>query len=309
MTSGPGSRRPGRPRRRGAAAALVAAVCVLTACTGGSAPGDGAAAPSGPFELPFGLQPVDGTTSLGRPADRDTVLYEFAGAPVTGRRVQAAYLVTSPDPVEVFQQWLDQLTTLPLDEIGVGPGILGTAQWLTALGSDRFQGDRPYDAAADLQLWATADGPVLLVDISVVADGGERPQAVAADRVPPPDLQVEGPPPGSGEALFTEKGTTLHVPVGARALFPTLPTPGGTGGSTSIVLAPDGEAAVRAMLAEAQAGTTGSQVTGPTTQVQRGARVTSASFEISAGGWSFEVVAVQGSDDTSATLFVTSAAD
>lgn len=91
--------------------------------------------------------------------------------------------------------------------------------------------------------------------------------------------------------------------------MPTLPTFGGTGGSTSVIAAEDADAAVQALLDEAQTVGQDGEVTGPEVTERDGARIISASFVICCGGWDFDVVAVRGPSDPYATLYVTSAAD
>lgn len=91
--------------------------------------------------------------------------------------------------------------------------------------------------------------------------------------------------------------------------MPTIPTFGGTGGSTSVLAAEDGEAAVQAMLDEAMAISDHGEVTGPAVAEVEGTRVVYASFVITAGGWEFDVVTARGLDDTYATVYVVSGAD
>ena len=50
-------------------------------------------------------------------------------------------------------------------------------------------------------------------------------------------------------------------------------------------------------------------VTGPEVMERDGARIVTASFVITAGGWGFDVVAVRAPGDPYATLYVTSSAD
>lgn len=260
--------------------------------------------------MPFGLRQVDGTAAVGRPASYEDVLVQYRGEPVRGRRLQAVYLVTQDDAVGAFRAWLDQLSVLPLDEVSVAAGDGRLGQWLVASGSTTYRQDEPFGAFAQLQLWATGAGPVLLVDVSV-RDGADpaRPTTSPLPPAPRPEREVPDARAEAGDVLFTEQGQSLHLPHGTRGLLPTLPTPGGTGGSASVLAADDGDAAVRALLEEAQERSDAGEVRGPTTTVEDGVRVVRAGFVIPAGGWGFQVVAVRGQDDAAATLIVTSGAD
>jgi hypothetical protein len=63
------------------------------------------------------------------------------------------------------------------------------------------------------------------------------------------------------------------------------------------------------MLDEALGISATAHVYGPEASEVAGVRVVRAGFTIEAGGWSFDVVAVQAPDDPFATVYVTSAAD
>jgi hypothetical protein len=78
---------------------------------------------------------------------------------------------------------------------------------------------------------------------------------------------------------------------------------------SSVIAAEDADAAVQALLVEAQAVGEDGAVTGPEVTERDGARIVTASFVITAGGWEFDVVAVQAPGDPYATLYVTSSAD
>ncbi len=181
-------------------------------------------------------------------------------------------------------------------------------------GTDRAAAGEPIAEESDrvdVQLWATDGDPVLLVSLdrglavaprnpTVVDDAGEPPE-------PPSD--VDGRRRTAGDRLFEEQGTEMHLPDATWSLMPTLPTFGGTGGSTSVIAAEDADAAVRALLDEAQASSDYGEVTEPEATDADGMRVIQAAFVISAGGWGFHVVAVEAPGDPYATLYITSAAD
>ncbi len=90
----------------------------------------------------------------------------------------------------------------------------------------------------------------------------------------------------------------------------TLPISGGTGGSYSVFAAEDGPAAVQALLDEAVATRQHGDVEEPKTlESSEGLEVVTGSFNISAGGWGFNVTSVRGPDDRVATVYVRSSAD
>ncbi len=288
--------------------ALLAALTLVGCSAGGSTPERSAQAAS--YELPFGLHEVEGTSSVGRPAAYEDVLFFFKDQPVEGTRLRAAYLVSGSDPIAVFQQWVDQLALLPLDDVAVSPGQAATGQWLTAFGTTTYRPDKPSGASAELQLWATAAGPVLLVDISVVPGADPaRPSVPTVPNALRPTTDVDSDPARAGEVLFAEKRQPVHLPDGTRGLLGTIPTPAGTGGSFTVVATKDAEKAVRALLDEAKTYAAAPDVRGPTSTVQDGVRVVRADFDIPGGGWGFDVVSVQADDDAEATLFVSSDAD
>lgn len=170
--------------------------------------------------------------------------------------------------------------------------------------------DEPSGDRANLELWATSRAPVLLVSIDKIR--GEPRHPAVTDEVgdaSAPSTTVEHAERSEGDALFTEQGDTLHLPEDARSLMPTIPTSGGTGGSTSVLAAPDPGDAVGALLDEASALSQDGETTGPTTSTVDGVDVVTGSFVIPAGGWEFWVVAVRAPDDDAATVYVTSAAD
>jgi hypothetical protein len=151
----------------------------------------------------------------------------------------------------------------------------------------------------------------MLVSLDRAGDDPPRAPEVRDDAgaTPAPGSVVDESERTAGHQLFSEQGDVVHLPEGTRALMPTIPTFGGTGGSTSVLAAEDGEAAVRAMLDEAMAVSDHGEVTGPVIAEVEGTRVVYASFVITAGGWGFDVVTAQGLDDTYATVYVVSGAD
>lgn len=261
------------------------------------------------FPLPFGLVQLDGTVPIGRPVVYDHDRGTFNNVPVHVRSLRAAYRVPAADAVAVFRDWVGQLDGLALNDVCVRAGGAGTGApepWLQATNCDYSGGDY-----ADLQLWATSSEPILLVSLDRAGDDPPRAPQVRDDAgaTPAPGSVVDESERTAGHQLFSEQGDVVHLPEGTRALMPTIPTFGGTGGSTSVLAAEDGEAAVRAMLDEAMAVSDHGEVTGPVIAEVEGTRVVYASFVITAGGWGFDVVTAQGLDDTYATVYVVSGAD
>lgn len=261
-------------------------------------------------DLPFGLTVVDGTEPIGRPAVVDEPAFSYNGQPVDARRLRAAFWVTARDPVAVVHAWVEQLDQLALDQVTIRRSLAGPEHWIDVTGGTAFVPDEPSGDRADLELWATSRGPVLLVSIDRIR--GEPRQPVVTDELgdaPEPSATVEQSERSEGDVLLTEQGDTLHLPEGSRSLMPTIPTSGGTGGSTSVLAAPDPVDAVVALLDEAAAVTENGETTGPTESTVDGVDVVTGSFVITAGGWEFRVVAARAPDDDAATVYVTSAAD
>jgi hypothetical protein len=293
---------------------VVAVWATVVACGGDGDSGDEAAesdeagtpAAVGPVELPFGLEAVEGTEPVGRVAVFDHVPYIQDGEPVASRSLRAAYRVTDDDPLTVFRAWAAQLDGMTLDEVHFLTITDGGADpWVQTV-------VRADDDRADLQLWATDEGPMLLVSLDRISDAPPRTPTVVDDVGDPPapepaDIGATGRT--GGDVLFNEQGATIHLPDGTTALMPTIPTQGGTGGSTSMLAAEDSEAAIDALLDEAQATNDSGEVNEPDVTVDDGVEVIIASFVIPAGGWGFDILSVQGPDDPTATLYVTSAAD
>lgn len=298
-------------RRRAAVAVLsVALVAASASCGDPASTGETSETGIESADLPFGLSVVDGTESIGRPGVVDEPSRTYDGQPVDARRLTAAFRVTADDPVAVVQSWVEQLDQLALDEVTVRHGD-APEHWIQVTGSTAYVPDEPPGDWADLQLWATSDGPVLLVSIDRVR--GERRQPAVTDDVvgdaPVSSATIEQPERSAGDELFTEQGDTIHLPEGSRSLMPTIPTFGGTGGSTSVLAAPDPADAVAALLDEAMSLSEHGETSGPTESTVDGVEVVTGSFVIPAGGWSFRVVAVRAPEDDAATVYVTSAAD
>jgi hypothetical protein len=260
------------------------------------------------FPLPFGLVQLDGTAPIGRPAIYDRDRGTFHDLPIRVRSLRAAYRVSAADAVAVFRDWVRQLDGLALNDVCVrgGAGTGAPKPWLQATNCDYSGGDY-----ADLQLWATTSEPILLVSLDRADDDPPSVPRVQDDagEIPTPGSVVDESERTAGDQLFSEQGDVVHVPEGTRALMPTIPTFGGTGGSTSVLAAEDGEAAVRAMLDEAMVISNDGEVTGPVIAEVENTRVVQASFAITAGGWTFDIVTVQGLNDAYATVYVVSAAD
>jgi hypothetical protein len=306
---------------------IAVAAAGLVACgDSGDSGGDTTEAAGEPtiaasFEVPFGLDELEGVEPIGRPAVVDRVYGTYEDQPVMALSVRAAYRVTADDPPAVVRDALGGLDGLTLDEasirgIGdpscpdcVGPGGI----WIT--GSASQESTEGFGDHAELQLWATDDGPVLLVALTRIVDNPEPPRIPTIDEDTGTGADADAPSPAdsparsAGDVLFTEQGDDIHVPAGTRTLVPTLPESCGTGGSTSVVAADDGEAAVQAMVDEARGHDEYGEVDGPDVTTIDGIDVIEASFVIPAGGWGFDVLAVRGPDDPYATVYVSSCAD
>jgi hypothetical protein len=292
-----------------------------------SAENESSIAPS--FDLPFGLEHVEGTTPIGRPMILDqAILYEEV--PIVSRSLDVAYRVTAEDPVAVFHTWVEQLATrgLALDTIDVRSGVDPTEPWMTAQGSAEFVLGEPAGDHASVQLWATTgDEPILLVGASRRVDGADEPRpATVVDRPSfsddperSPGLGVEGyrgvvvdeALPSVGDELFTEQGDTIHLPEGARALVPVVPVMAGTGGARAILAAEDAEAVIQALLDQATAlgEQKGGSSSGISYEEHDGTEVLRGSFAIPAGGWGFGVTSVRAPGDPWATVYVSTYAD
>ena len=258
----------------------------------------------GSYELPFGLRAVDGLTAIGRPAVSPSVDPTAPGSV----ELTAAFRVDADDPAGAFDAFVGQLGQS--DELRFGDVSVDSSDgdrtdpWLSAGGEGRDY--------LDLQLWTTEDRPILLVTVIQRPGDGDAEATTAGgpvDAGDPPASSLAWDERADGDVLFDEQGTDIHVPVGGRALAPTVPVFCGTGGSFSVLSADDGRAAVDALVAEAQASSSDGQTDGPDERDAGGVKVVTADFYIPAGGWSFDVVSVQGPDDGSATLYVSSCAD
>lgn len=298
-------------RRAGQCLGAILLLRLASCGTGGST-----ASSSGPVtsvELPFGLTVVDGSEPIGRPAVyRTDSLYH--GEPAGTRTLQAAFSVTDDDPVAVVRAWVEHLDRLALDEVTVQRDGTRPEQWMAVAGTPGFSGEQPPGDRADLQLWATTRDPVLLVTITVTANEmrGESHEPTVKDTAghpAAPKAEVGWKTRREGDELFTEQGDTMHLPAGTTSRMPTIPTFGGTGGSTSVLAATDAAETVAALLREAKASSRYGEVTGPTQSETDGLEVVTGSFVIPAGGWGFNVVGVRAPGDGSATLYVTSGAD
>jgi hypothetical protein len=263
------------------------------------------------FALPFELEQVAGTVPVGRPAVWEDVLYEYAGEPIRGTTLVAAYRVTGESPVAVIRLWAAQLDSLDLERVTIRSGE-NSGAWVQAFGHStlEFQPDQSKLDSADLQLWTTRSQPILLISITRASDDQRSPEVVDDAGDPPePAPVVADDERGPGDELFTEKGHVMHLPPGTRTLMPTLPVTSGTGGSASVLAADDGPAAVQALLDEAvrigRHDGASEVIIDEIDEVE----IAHARFVIPAGGWSFYAVSVRGPDDPHATLYVYSSAD
>jgi hypothetical protein len=308
------------------AGTLVSLVCPVGAVAcgsedvdGPSATGDGSVTTTVPliaesFDLPFGLVDSDGTVPIGRPAVFEQDLYSYNGVPVRSSSLRAAYRVTDPDPVGLVRAWVERLGGLTLNEVSVraatdsGAGPIEQQPWIQAEGSGGEGGAQDF---VGLQLWVTGELPILLVSVDRASDLPPREPRITDEAGQPaaPRSIVDDLERTAGDELFEEQGDVIHLPSGTSSLMPTLPTFGGTGGSTTVIAAEDADAAVRAMLDEAQGLNEYGEVTEPKVTETNGTEIIQAGFVITAGGWGFDIVAVHAPQDSYATLYVTSTAD
>lgn len=309
-------------RPRSLAVVLAVGVGTLVGCggdadeavdaTGTTTPPEPTEVPAleGPFPLPFGIEQPDGLEPIGRPIEYVRTGFYYGGVPVELRSVRAAYRVTADDPPAVLRAWTDQLEGMALHRGTIGPGD-PPELWVQATALPDFGLDGPGGSYAELQLWATDGDPILLVSLDQNEQNPPTPATFTDDTgdVARPSSVIEEAPRIAGDALFVEQGDTVHLPPGTRALMPTLPTSGGTGGSTSMLAADDGGAAVQSLLDEAESLNDFGDIYGHETTDVDGTVTTTATFNISAGGWGFHVVATQGPDDPYATVHVSSYAD
>jgi hypothetical protein len=306
----------------------VVALAVLASCgspedsadepDGTQGPG---AAPSSAFDLPLGLEQVDGTDAVAAPvvAEQTTLLYQ--GEPVRSLSVRAAYWVTG-DPGSVLAGWAEQLGDLGVGEVGFGQTESGQQQpgmpeypW-AEVGAHHFTMDGPGPGSARVQLWSTTAAPLLLVEVD--RHLGEDPVPGAVPDVPPlapapPGIPAGAVPPGG--VLFTEQGAAIHLPADARAVTPTVPTMAGTGGNTVVLVTEDPEATARAMVQEGfdineaapqhEPGT----ITGPEVAELDGATTVTAGFNSGSGGWTMQAVASKDPEAELGTVWVSTAAD
>lgn len=292
--------------------------CALgpVACGGDS---DGLSAAGGDalatsFDLPFGLTQPDGAVPIGRPAVFEQDLYFRNGVPVRSTSLRAAYRITDRDPLSVVRAWVGRIDGLALDGIDVrtaaesGSGSVDHQPWIQASAVHEGLGEEDF---LGLELWVTGADPILLVSADRASELPPEAPAITdrAGQPPAPRSIVDDRERTAGDELFGEQGDVIHLPAGTRSLMPTLPTRSGTGGSTSVIAAEDADAAVQALLAEAQDVGEDGAVTGPEVTERDGARIVTASFVITAGGWEFDVVAVRAQGDPYATVYVTSSAD
>ena len=298
------------------AVALTVAGCGDPVATGPADRADSGGDAPREHPLPFGLAQIPGTQPIGRPAVYDDVPYTYNGVPVTVRALKAAYRVTSSDPLSVFRAWVRQLEPLHLETLRVWSEPRETARWIEAVGYPGGGGS-PHGDTASLQLWATDDGPILLIEITRETEDGPVTtiQDDAGSPAAPTTVIESTGRREAGDLLFEEQGDEIHLPDGAVALMPTIPVSAGTGGSWSVFSAPDGRKAVDAMMDEASAmhpdeSESGNRGATPTTEATLdGIEIHTAAFTICCGGWGFRAVSVQGPSDVTATVYVSSFAD
>lgn len=259
------------------------------------------------FALPFGIIQPDGLEPIGRPADFDEVQVLLNGVPVEGHTLRAAYWVTADDPASVVRAWIDQFDELALDRVVIQRGKASGNPWIEVnhYPSESGTGVEPSDWVT-MQLWATDDAPILLVDIHRVETATHEPDVTDdLDDLSNPSTVLTIDERAEGDPLFTVQGATLHLPPGTRALMPTIPL--ASAGSSSMLAADDADAAIAALMTEASALSDYEEVREPVTNNANGVRVVQTAFVIPAGGWAFFVLAVEAPGDQYATLYITSA--
>ena len=220
----------------------------LPGCTSDSAP---AAA----YPLPFGLEHIVGTESLGRPALVEKTTRDQRGEEVRVRVLHAAYRVTSGDPVEVFREWVAQLGVLAITDVFIASSAEShSGAWLEAGGTSADDRGAALPTQARLHLWPTEEDPILTVDVlhgGRETKGDFEVEQHAGKIVEPP--AVKGDPPAEGDSLGFYSGGDLHVPRAARALTPVLPgTLSITGGIYVVLSAEDITDAVYVLVDEAR---------------------------------------------------------
>jgi len=264
------------------------------------------------YPLPFGLEQVDGTEPIGRPLTFDDVFLVYDGVPVPASALRVAYRVTG-DPEAVLREWAEQLASVGVGDVRVRTGDSDPPEHAAWAEISAWESSTPGPGPgwASVELWATSEEPILLVSI----DRHHGVDAVPSDVVDPgrslgePRIRVDARPPEPGEPLFDEQGDVVHVPEGARALMPMLPTIRGTGGSTTLLAAADEEAVIQRMLDEAVAQNDFHEVSPVEVEEQDGVVVTTGHFVVPAGGWDLRIVAVRVPGEPDAMLWVQSAAD
>src|SRR5262245_20505400 len=161
-----------RPRWRSLAGGVALAATAVACGDKGDSAGEATSGAIGPVELPFGLEQVDGTEPIGRPAVFDDPRVTDTGERTTSRALEAIYRVTAADPVAVVRAWAEQLDQMALTELEItavdrSPGH----PWIEVRSG-------PDDDWVHLQLWSTGDGPMLLVSLDRHGDDPPREPAI-----------------------------------------------------------------------------------------------------------------------------------
>lgn len=266
----------------------------VAGCSGGDPP---------EVSLPFGLQQIDGTEAIGTPAVIEEESYEYQGKQIRIRSVRAAFRVTSDDPGDVFRRWVEQLDVLAITQVDVTAGRAAGEPWLSGLGFAPFEEDGPPPDSATLKLWATDDDPLLFVEVTHAGreDDSDLRIGGARGRLPsPPPLKANKP--SEGEALFQFGDDDLRVPDGASGLTPLLPD--ATGGGVVVLAADDMDAAVEALLEEAQKNEPDGELSPAVEDQADGVRTVSADYLVLGDRDALRIVGVESADDGEATLYV-----
>lgn len=303
-------------RRLVTLAALAA--LVLAGCSSGTNVDGAAETPAratAEYPLPFGLEQVEGTTAVARPAVAEQVTSLYNGQPAKATSLRAAYRVTG-SPQKVVTAWSEQFADLGFGDIEITtPSMLesdGPSPWLEL----SAYSNGPPASYANAELWSTDAEPLLLIEIDHSPDTASR--FVAAPEIPP--LPAEpAPVPAAlvseGDAVFGPEGAEVHLPPGAEQVMPRVPSVSGTFGEVVMLTTDDPRTAVQAMVQaaydhnEAQPQHEPGSIDGPHETVVDGSMTITAEFNSGPGGWGFSVVASHTSDDDLASVWIRTYAD
>ena len=259
------------------------------------------------FALPFGLEHVEGTSAVGRPAVFDQESYTFGDEEVQIRSLWVVYRVTAEDAGAVFLDLVEQLDDLAIAEMAVQAGSSVGEAWLRAESVNPLSPDELPPDIAFLRLYATEDDPLLVVEIDRT-EGAEDPGKlrITGDRgrLPaPPTLGGENERAG-GDVLLEVQGDELRLPDGTRTEMPTLPNTFGSDGGFVVLHADDGGAALDDLLAQCES--FGDDAEPAEVESSTADDVDVLTTSCAVNGWGFDAVAVRGEDDDDSAVYVRS---